>query len=318
MPTDSNETSKSSVLTEIGKIRHENNFLKERVNNLESFKKNFFTLQNDLIEAKEKLGVYEEALNFCQIKNRIIESHEPPVDEVEITQTDSVLDFLHNSLSARSYQDLVMSIFQSTEDLELGMGIQIRHKENVLNYALEESQKDINTTLINTHKNDGNKVDKDDFFIINESYLSVIATNFSDKDTSKGKQVANFLEMITLGANARIDTLCQKSELDELKSNIYKIFKKTNDSFSGIQDNMDQQVITISELFISFEENLMATCMRAKISTSHSDLIKLILHDAKSELNLILTSSLTMDEHFMRVMSKLEKAYSPDRDDLIS
>ena len=91
MPTDSNETSKSSVLTEIGKIRNENNFLKERVNNLESFKKNFFTLQNDLIESNEKLEVYEEALNFCQIKNRIIESHEPPVDEVEITQTDSVL-----------------------------------------------------------------------------------------------------------------------------------------------------------------------------------------------------------------------------------
>ncbi len=314
MPTDSNETSKPSVLTEIGKIRHENNFLKERVNNLESFKKNFFTLQNDLIEAEEKLGVYEEALNFCQIKNRIIESHEQPVDEVEITQTDSVLDFLHNSLSARSYQDLVMSIFQSTDGLELGMGIQIRHKQNILNYALDESQKDINTTLINTHKNNGNKVDKDDFFIFNESYLSVIATNFSDKDTSKGKQVCNFLEMITLGANARIDTLSQKSELDELKSNIYKIFKKTNDSFSHIQDNMDQQIITISELFISFEENLMATCMRAKISKSHIDLIKLILHDAKSELNLTLTSSLSIDEHFISVMNKLEKAYSPDKD----
>jgi len=312
MPTDSNEP---HILTEIGKIRHENNFLKERINNLETFKKNFFTLQNDLIEAKEKLGVFEEALNFCNIKNQIIESHEKPVDETEITQTDSVLDFLHNSLSARSYQDLVMSIFQSTEDLELGMGIQIRHKQNILNYALDESQKDLNTTLINTHKNEGNKVDKDDFFIINESYLSVIATNFSDKDTSKGKQVCNFLEMITLGANARIDTISQKSELDELKSNIYKIFKKTNDSFAHIQDNMDTQVVTISELFLSFEKNLMATCMRAKISTSHSDLIKLIVHDAKSELNLVLTSSLTMDEHFMSVMSKLEKAYSPDKDD---
>lgn len=314
MPADSNDASKPSVLTEIGKIRHENNFLKERVNNLELFKKNFFTLQNDLIEAKEKLSVYEEALNFCEIKNRIVESHEQPVDETEIAQTDDVLDFLQNSLSARSYQDLVMSIFQSTDGLGLGMGVQIRHKNNVLNYALDDSQKNTNTTLINTHKKNGRKVDEDDFLIINESYLSVIATNLLDKDTSKGKQLQNFLEMVTLGANARIDTLSQKGELDELKSNIYKIFKKTNESFSSIQDNMDQQVITISELFLSFEENLMATCMRAKISKSHSDLIKLILHDAKSELNLILTSSLSMDEHFMSVMSKLEKAYSPDKD----
>ena len=92
---------------------------------------------------------------------------------------------------------------------------------------------------------------------------------------------------------------------------INKIFKKTNDSFSSIQDNIDGQVITISELFLAFEENLMATCARANISDSHHDLIKLIVHDAKNELNLILTSSLTMDEGFMNVMQKLEKAYIP-------
>ena len=141
------------------------------------------------------------------------------------------------------------------------------------------------------------------------------ARSLPDIDSSKGRQIRDFLEIVTLGASTRIDALSQRSDLDEPKSNIYKIFKKTNDSFSSIQDNMDQQVITISELFLSFEENLMATCARANISKSHSDLIKLILHDAKSELNLVLTSSLTMDEHFMNVMMKLEKAYCPERDD---
>ena len=106
---------------------------------------------------------------------------------MEIAQTDSVFDFLHDSLSANSYQNLVMSIFQSTDDLELGIGIQIPHKNNILNYALDESQKESNTALINTHK------------------------------------------------------------------------------------------------------DLVATCARAKMSTSHRDLIKLIVHDVKSELNLILT-----------------------------
>jgi len=56
----------------------------------------------------------------------------------------------------------------------------------------------------------------------------------------------------------------------------------------------------------------MATYTRASISKKHSALIKLILHDAKSELNLVLTSSLTMDERFMNVMMRLEKAYSPE------
>jgi len=315
MSSDSDKSLESSILTEEGKLRHENSFLKERVTNLEVFKKNFFMLQNDLIDARERLSMYEEALNFSQVKDRIIQSHETPIDEMEIEQTDSVLDFLRDSLSAINYQDLVMSIFQSTNDLGLGIGIQIRHRNNVLNYALDDSQKASNTDLINAHKDDGKIFDDDGTLIINENYLSIIATNLPEKDTSKGMQIRDFIEIVTLGANTRIDAMSQRSDLDELKSNIYKIFKKTNDSFSTIQDNMDNQVIAISELFLSFEENLMATCARANISKSHSDLIKLILHDAKSELNLILTSSLTMDEHFMSVMKKLEKAYSPEKND---
>jgi len=314
MPTDSKDALRSSILTEEGKLRHENSFLKERITNLEVFKKNFFMLQNDLIEAQERLGVYEEALNFSQVKDRIISSHEKPIDEIEIAQTDDVLDFLHDSISANNYQDLVMSIFQSTDDFKLDMGVQIRHRKNILNYALDESHKDSNTALINRHKDDGETIEKDNYFIINESYLSLIATNLPDKDTSKGKQIRNFLEIITLGANARIDALSQRSDLDELKTNIYKIFKKTNESFSTIQDNMDGQVIEISEIFLSFEENLMATLNRTNISDAHTDLIKLIVQDAKSELNLVLTSTLTIDEHFMNVMAKLEKAYCPERD----
>ena len=40
------------------------------------------------------------------------------------------------------------------------------------------------------------------------------------------------------------------------------------------------------------------------------NLIKLLLHDMRSELNLILTSSLTVDEDFMATIKKLEEAYS--------
>lgn len=315
MSTDNKEALKQSILTEEGKLRHENNFLKERLTNLEVFKKNFFMLQNDLIEARERLAVYEEALNFNQVKDRIISSHETPIDEMEISQNDDVLDFLHDSISANSYQDLAMSIFQSTEGLGLGIGIQIRHKDSILNYALDEADKENNTTIINRHKNEGEVIESDHYIVINHHYLSLLATNLPDDDNSKGQQTRDFLNIISLGANSRIDALSQRADLDELKNNIYRIFKKTNDSFSGIQDNMDEQVVNISELFLSFETNLMATLQRANLSDAHTELVKLIIHDAKSELNLMLTSTLTMDEHFMSVMQKLEKAYAPTRDD---
>lgn len=313
MSTDSKDALRDSILTEEGKLRHENSFLKERVTNLEAFKKNFFAVQNDLIEAREKLAVYEEALNFNQIKDRIVTSHEEPVDEQLVSQTDDVLGFLHNSISANSFEDLVMSIFQSTNDLDLGVGIQIRYKKNIFNYALDETHKDSYNKFITEHKNHGSSFEKDNSIVHNQNYISIITTGLPDKNSIKGKQIRDFLEIVTLGANSRIDAIIQKSDLNELKVNIYKIFKKTNDSFSSIQDNLDNQIIAISELFLSFEENLMSTLKRTTLSSAHNELIKIIVHDAKSELNLVLTSSLTMDEHFMNVMDKLEKAYSPEK-----
>ena len=308
------ESLKNSILTEEGKLRHENHFLKERINNLEIFKKNFFSLQNDIIDARERLSIYEEALNFCQIKDKLIKSHENPVDDAGIEQIDVVIDFLHDSISASSYQDLVMSIFQSTDGLDLNISVQIANQDGVLDYALDESKKDTNINLINQHKADGEIIESKDYIIINHSYLSLIAGNLPDTESIKGTQIREFIKIISLGANARISSLSKKTELETLKNNIYKIFKKTNESFCNIQDNMDSQAITISELFLSFEKNLMDTLNRTTISESHSGLIKLILHDVKNELNLTLTSSLTMDEQFVSVMKKLENAYSPERD----
>jgi len=301
-----------ALLTPEGKLRHENNFLKERIKNLEIFKKNFFILQNDLIDARECLAIHEETSSFAEIKERMIKSHEAPIDEIEISQTDDILDFFHDSITANNYQDLVMAIFQSLSDLDLNIGIQIHNnnKENI-NYSLKETDKKELTNIINQHKDKGEVIENNGFIIINHKFLSLIATNLPESNKSKNKQIKEFIKIIALGANTRIDTLETKIDLRQLKDNIYKIFKKTNASFSTIQDNMDSQAITVSNLFLSFENNILSTLDRTSLSKAHADLIKLIVTDTKSELNLSLTSFLTMDDHFINVMKKLEDAYAP-------
>ena len=75
---------------------------------------------------------------------------------------------------------------------------------------------------------------------------------------------------------------------------------------------MDNQVIAISELFLNCEQHLRDTLAKMNLSEDYQKLFQLIIADAKSELNLLLTSSLSIDEHFVTVMKKLEKAYSPE------
>ena len=311
--TDTDKEIEDLFFTEEGKLRHENKYLKERVANLETFKKNFFNLQNEIIEARETIDVLEQQLNMDRLKKRIIE-HTQASDNVESVhaQNEEILKFFHDSISASSYQDLVMSMFQSVDGMGLDVAVQIRHKNNVINYALDEAHKEASISFINRHRDDGEIVEQESNILINHKYLSMLTGGAAVAEPEGRNHVRDFLEIIAVGANTRIDTLGKKLELAELRSNIYKIFRKTNQSFEAIQNNMDDQVIAISELFLGCDQQLRNTLTRSKLSEDHMKLINLIMADAKSELNLLLTSSLTMDENFVSVMKKLEKAYAPE------
>lgn len=316
MTTGKSGESDEVLFTEEGRLRHENRFLKERVENLETFKKNFFKQQNDLIEAREKIAGLQQQLNMDRLKERIMDVSET-VDDAGAAKgrNEDILEFFHESISATSYQDLIMSIFQSADGLGLDMAVQIRNRKNVLNFCLDQSHKKDSIALISRHLDDGEVVELDGVIIINHTNLSLMARGLPVDKPVRNQQLKEYLEIIAVGANTRIDTMARSLELEELQANIYKIFRRTNQSFESIQDSMDNQVIAISELFIKCEKHLQDTLARLKVSEEHRKLIHLIIADARSELNLLLTSSLTMDEHFVSVMKKLEKAYAPERHD---
>lgn len=69
--------------------------------------------------------------------------------------------------------------------------------------------------------------------------------------------VLEYLKIITAGANTRIDSLLKQEELDRLNRNMYKFFKRTNDAFENMQQDMDKMVIDISELFAGCEPVLV-------------------------------------------------------------
>jgi len=88
------------------------------------------------------------------------------------------------------------------------------------------------------------------------------------------------------------------------------IFQKTHQSFESMQDSIDNQIIQISEIFLSLESNLKDSLIKMELSEEYMKLYNLLMHDSKTELNLLLTSGLTVDEGFLKTIIKLEEAYA--------
>jgi len=296
--------------TEAGRLRHENTFLKERVNNLEVFKKNFFKAHYDLIDAQEKIALLEERINLNRVRDNLIQSAETHPENIDDAQHNELMAFFQSSISADTFEDLVMSLFHAIEGLKVGMTLQIKTPNQNLNYAVDAESKAQNVKLINQYKNSGELIEKDGYVVINLDYISVLVSDLPVTGKHKHREnVLEYLKIITAGANTRIDALIRRQELERLNQNMYKIFKRTNDAFENMQQDMDKMVIDISELYMEFEGSLNESLERLKLPEDKIRMIKLIISSTRTDLNLMLSSYLVLDDKFIKVIKKLEVAY---------
>jgi len=302
----------SLSFTAEAKLKHENKYLKERVDNLEAFKKNFFATNLELIEAKQKISLYEEQFEIEKLKQRITGLPEPFEEsenqDKEINQ--GILSFFKESFSANIYRDVVASMFHAVEGLGVDVTVQISTDEGLLNHSLDESAQSDNLALIEQYDSADARVEHDDYVIFYLSSINFLARGLPIADGVKKKQIEEFLHVIALGSNSRIEVLYKDVELETLRKNVYKIFRKTRISFEQMQDNIDNQTIAISELYLNFEKMLTDSLKKINLTDSHMQMFKLLIHEARTELNLLLTSGLTLDQQFLSSIIKLESAYA--------
>lgn len=302
--------------TEIGRLRHENKFLQDRVNNLEAFKANFFMINKELTKARHRLDELEQQLNLQTIKNKIINIKEKHGDDSDrqVETIHNILEFMQHGLAASAYEDLAAYVFQSTDGADLEVTVQFRLVNEILNFSMNPVTGKDNVALINKHRSSGEVVENQKNIVINQRYISLAVNNLPD-EAVKRDLLKDYLIILAISTNAYVGSMSRELELRELRKNIYKVFRKTHESFEAVRDNIDKQVIDVSELYIEFERKLIDSLTAMNLSEKEIQLLRGLIYEARSELNLLLTSSLTIDEQFLAAIIKLEKAYAQDYSD---
>jgi len=299
----------NNTLSEEDRLRHEIKYLSERVTNLQVFKQNFFLQHHELVAAQERIGLLEEQLSLDKVKHGFLLDTDNVTHETQ-EHSPQLLDYFHDCLTASSYQDLVMSLFSSSENISSNVSLIIYDHEQDLNFSDKNESRENNLKLLNENKNNGELVQIDNHYILNYKHISLVYTYQDTDDKASDKQKHEFMEIITLGANSRISNIKQRNQLEQLRKNIYHIFKKTNKSFASMQNSIDENTINISEIYQNTSAEIIDNLSKMNIKDSDLTLIKLILEDSRSQLLLQLTSSMTIDQKFMVAMQRLEESYA--------
>lgn len=297
--------------TQEAKLQHEVNYLKSRLDNVEKFKMYFFKAKTELIVERERVTCLENELVLSKIKDHIINPDAADESEAsDMINSDFVLGFIKESMLVTGYKELVDSLFRSMTGLGLDMTVKIHGQKDDHIYASSKKDKENNVKTMGKYLESGEFIAfAPEKLILNLENISILIGGMPDKNSDKYKKIKIFSMMVFMSANLRLASLKKEVELNDLRRNLYQVFRKTHIAFEDTQEKMDNQVIEISGMMLSYEKSLKESLGKMELPESYIKILTLLFNSTKAELNILLTGNLCIDEGFLKAIIRLEDVY---------
>ena len=160
-----------------------------------------------MIKTHEKLALLEQQMALISVKDKIVGLPDPLDEEANTIKdyNDNLLGFFEASYSASEYQELVVSIFNSVDSLGLDVTIQTSVKGEVFNHSIGNKKSDENIQLINQYRESDEVIESEDYIIFNFLHISMLAKGLPVTEVQKISQIKDYLRIIAIGANTRIE-----------------------------------------------------------------------------------------------------------------
>ena len=320
-------------LTDNEKLRHEVDYLHERLKNLEVFKKMFFTLQEDLVEERKKYSELKASLNkdthveddsdgvqsdqaqvsvnIDSLKEELLSANQmATLSMTTAGEYGAIIDFFRESGLATNYQDMVQMLLAAGTSYGCGVSVEIRCNEGDLIFSYDDSIKDEKAAIITRLKLQGRLVEEDQHFCINFRNISLLIDNLPKNDIDKYERIKDNLVVLASGANSVVESIDSKVKLKKERKNLYKIVKGTHHAMEKIEKDIGEQIRKTSTTQNAFIKGLAEAVTHSKLREEEKNKLNVMLTSGKKTLSKVLMESFVLDENFLEVITKLEKTYS--------
>ena len=317
-----------------GSLRHEIKYLRERLTNLEGFKRMFFALkaeqekqEADKNESTEHLST--EALESESVSeadaNKVAHLQDELKKATEMAmlfmttagEYSPILDFFKKINNVENYRQVAELVLETASNYDLSSFIQIRCAEGELDFSEDESKKEGDSGLIVRLKSKGRLVEDGSLICINFDHISFLCVDFPVDDTDKSGRLKDYLVTLCSAVDERVKSLDvhamledkTQALLDNQKKSSQKIIKATHEAITVIEDSIDNQIMDVNGVYTDLEKELCQSFSDIGLSDQFKEMLLEILKGNKNKLNVVLTQILTLDQHFVEIIARLEKAY---------
>ncbi len=184
-------------------VQHEIHYLRDRLNNLETFNRLFFELK----QQNEKNIDDEDASSG------------------DLVVTNPVIGFIHESSTVANYQDLAMLFFNALLEYNLDLCIQFHCGHDDLSYKQSEKCSDKEIELLSNIKNKRGVFESGNRLCVNFDSISLMVNDWSGKEPTKAKEIKKLVMLLCEATNNKIKSIqavnISSVEIKRLQKNGY-------------------------------------------------------------------------------------------------
>ncbi len=303
------------------RLRHEVDYLRGRIINLEVFKGMFFTLQEDLVVERSKNSKNQSQSNLPNSDevsakiNSLTQELEAANEMAMLSITtageySAIIEFFRNSGSVNSYDEMVDLLFSSISSYGVKVSAEVRCYAGENIYCLDPLIKEEHSSLLKRFKIKGRLVEEESVVCINHENISLLICELPEADRDKCGRIKDNVMVLASGANSVIDTIDAKNKLASERKKLYTIVKSTHHAMVHVVQDRNSQLSKMDKVQHSFASKVLDIIDDFELLESHKKKIHDLIDSGEKKLSKILKTTFMLDDKFMEIIAKLEKTYA--------
>ena len=306
-------------------LRHEIEHQRQRLNNLEGFKKMFFALKAEINSGKEKnihhstqqVKDVDQPSDDSKLTSRINQLEEDlkganqmaMLSMTTIGEYGSVLSFCKTVVAAESYEDLANLIYESMAAYALKVAIQINGLDGAVMYFQDELLNDEDTELINNLKDEGRIIEQDDVVVFNHKYINICVRDFPFDDQEKSGRLKDYLAIIASAADSCIKTLDADVKLERQNQNLHTILNAVPQMIEKIKEGINTQNNKAIDIYQGFVSGVKEMVSKRRAGDNCEKMFESLTSTNKEKFKKTFSQSASLTDNLVRMIKQLESTY---------
>jgi len=228
----------------------------------------------------------------------------------EMGETNSVIAFLQQTFSCKSYEQLAEKIIATHADWGLEIAIEMTINDNRQYFYTDNTALPLEESAFDYIRSKGRLVDHGERTAVNYPRITIIIRNMPLNDPDLYGRIKDYIAIIAQGADSKIITLIAAENITAQQQNLISIMERTEKTISQLDREYKEQQKMSEHILTTIGSTVEESFINLGLTDEQEDFLTKVINDAEEQTALLFDAGLDLDKKFGQIITEINEAIS--------